>query len=85
MNMKQRNKVNVFDTHKLFHTVAHLDHVQLNFGISNTDILNTYVEVICKPQHLNFKYMCILPLISRLLGYLEFFNQSHLVRDTNEV
>lgn len=42
---------------------------------------NGYVEVICKSNHLFFKYLFS---ISQILRYLKVFKQAHLVRD-NEV
>lgn len=53
--------------------------MQLNFNISNTDIFNGYVEVICKSKPLIFSN--ILPSISQIHEYLEDFEQFHLVQD----
>lgn len=55
--------------------------IQLNFGISNTDISNAMdiSKWFVRPKHLNFKNFTL--DISNI-GYLEVFRQSHLVRDS---
>lgn len=67
----------IFTVYKTL-TVPSYVTVLLNFGISNTDISNR----IC-----NFQpniLLSILSLIFQIFGYLEDFNQSHLVQ-ANEV